>query len=176
MEDPRDSRLLICCKFYDMEKGELQIVKFVYPEKSEKIGQLHDEMVEALQLPAGTKLQCLEELQRLSYTSVDQAETHTDAQLQHGDILVWSLDNKATTTALNTLCSEITINWRGDLQQELCAAVEGGDDAVDAVRKLLVLGCADPNTGTTVAVAANSTTPLMLATQKGHAAVKRLLK
>eukprot|EP00729_Bicosta_minor_P024998 gene24998-13568_t len=33
-----------------------------------------------------------------------------------------------------------------DLQQELCAAVEGGDDAVNAVRTLLVLGGADPNT------------------------------
>ena len=112
VEDPRDDRLLICCKFYDASKEELQIVKLVYPKKSETIAVLHDHMVEVLQLPAGTQLECLEELKRMNYTPVDLADTHAAAQLQHGDILVWSLDNTATRAALLTLCSKITVNWR----------------------------------------------------------------
>lgn len=112
VQDPNDARILICCKFYDATKDELQVIKFVYPKKSEKIRLLHDEMVEVLQLPAGTQLECLEELKRMNYTATGLDNTHATAQLQHGDILVWSLDNQATAIALKTLCSEITVNWR----------------------------------------------------------------
>lgn len=54
---------------------------------------LHDQVVAALQLPAGSKLICNEELSPTNYPTVDQQQTIKECELQHGDILVWTLEN-----------------------------------------------------------------------------------
>jgi len=109
----RDDRILVTCKFYEATTNTLSVVKFVYPRKTDTVGSLHDEMVAALQLPAGTRLQCLEELKSMSFTPVKLEHTFGHhAQLQSGDILVWSVSNETTKVALEKLSSEITVEWR----------------------------------------------------------------
>jgi ubiquitin carboxyl-terminal hydrolase 7 len=112
--EERDERILITCKFYDPSTG-LRVVKVVYPSQTDTVMSLHDEMVETLQLPAGTRLTCNEELRTMSYPECElDGQLKADAELQTGDILVWAVASTSSSTSnyLEKLCSEVTVCFK----------------------------------------------------------------
>lgn len=124
VEESEQDHALIICKFFSRD-GEsntprLRVVTHAYPHKTERIGDYTAQVFKA----AGAELivgdgadpnenvEIREELAPLQYPKCDPTATFDSAGLQHGDVLVWSVNGANTEEFLFSKFHERKVEFR----------------------------------------------------------------
>eukprot|EP00039_Didymoeca_costata_P001990 m.56769 g.56769 ORF g.56769 m.56769 type:complete len:1124 (+) comp11061_c0_seq3:334-3705(+) len=103
---------LIFCKFYDPKIPSIRIVHAIYPKKNQKLKDFNKIVLEKAGMPTDLNVEIAEELHDGNYPVRNQHTTFADAQLQHGDILLWSVAGSEGSKFLEKLFYELRVEFR----------------------------------------------------------------